>query len=103
MLTPSEAIELLTSAARARVDLNNEHPFLPKLTLDSTIEVRAAELIAHYQRREQDLLDANNRYLERARAAEWKLSLAEEREDVAVKIARARSRRLAELTTETSK
>ncbi len=70
MLTPSEAIELLTGAAKARVDLNNEQPFLPPLSLETTIEVRAAELIAHYQRREQDLLDANNRYLERARRAE---------------------------------
>lgn len=29
-----------------------------------------AEIIAHYRRREQELLEANNRYLERARAAE---------------------------------
>lgn len=29
-----------------------------------------ADIIAHYRRREQDLLEANNRYLERARAAE---------------------------------
>lgn len=70
MLTPSEAIELLVGAARARVDLNNEQPFLPNLSLDATIEVRAAELIEHYREREQDLLEANNRYLERARKAE---------------------------------
>ena len=70
MLTPSEAIELLTAAAKARVDLNNDQPFLPDLALDATIEVRAVELIRHYVQREQDLLEANNRYLDRARRAE---------------------------------
>lgn len=73
MLTPSEAIELLTGAARARVDINNEQPFLPKLSLDATIEVRAAELIAFQAERIREIFEASERYLGRARKAECSL------------------------------
>lgn len=38
----------------------------------------ASLLIAHYRRREQELLEAGNRYLERARTVERKLEKARE-------------------------
>jgi len=94
MLKPSEAIELLLGAAHARVDMNNEQPFLPKLSVDATIEARAAALVQHMVQREADLLDAANRYLERARQIEFRLKLAEDREAVMVSIAAARERTL---------
>lgn len=70
MLDPSEAIERLTEAGVHRVEMRNAQPFTTDIVLADTDEAKAAELISHYQRRVQDLLETNNRYLERARAAE---------------------------------
>ncbi len=70
MLTSYEAIEQLVAAGVHKVDLNNDQPHCPKISLADTLEARAAELISHYQRRTQELLEANDRYLERARRAE---------------------------------
>lgn len=94
MLAPSKAIELLIAAGVARVDLNNEQPHRPRINLAMTIEAQAAELISHLERRERDLVDAANRYIERARHAEFKWRLAEDREATMVSIAAARERTL---------
>lgn len=48
MLTPSEAIELLMAAGVERVERS---PAIPRITLADTIEAKAAELIAFYERR----------------------------------------------------
>lgn len=98
MLNPLDAIERLVAAGVARVDITNEQPHLPNIVLAETLEAQAAELISHYARREQDLLEANSRYLEQARAAEYLLDLALDRENVMSAMAKVREARLAHLT-----
>lgn len=83
---------------RNRIPITNEQPHLPNIILADTLEAQAAELISHYARREQELLEANNRYLEQARAAEYLLGLARDRENVMSVIAKSREARLAQLT-----
>ena len=75
MLNPFEAIDLLMEAGCRKVELNNDQPHKTPITLADTLEARAAELISHYQRREKDLIEANDRYLARARKAEGAIQL----------------------------
>lgn len=74
MLNPFEAIALLIEAGCRRVELHNEQPHRHRdMALSETVEAQAAELISHYQRRVQELLEANGRYLERARSLQARL------------------------------
>ena len=86
MITAPEAIEQLVAVGVDRVSLNNEQPFKTKISFAETIEGRAAELISHQMRRIQELLEANNAYLERARAAERENKKLRERYDMSVRM-----------------
>lgn len=70
MLDPIQIRAALVEAGHRKVELNNEQPHLPSITFPDTLEAEAAQVISNYIKREQDLLEANNRYLDRARHAE---------------------------------
>lgn len=75
MMNPFDAMEQLMAAGARAVEMNNEQPHRDPIALADTLEAKAAELISHYQRRVQDLLEANDRYLARARKAEGAIGL----------------------------
>lgn len=85
MITAPEAIAELMDLARRRVEINNLQPFRADIAVAETTEARAAELLSHYMVRVIDLLQANNRLLERARTAEAGVAaaVASEREEAA--------------------